>query len=205
MAKNNKNGNGKKSKKSSIGGMLWKGIKETAGPLIFVSNVTEVDRETMGDSYNEAGFMQKGKILVNLIGGRMLGITTFGDEVTAPATFHIEGIFNKWTGLGVALKLYAAAARGIKLGGKTLLPHGGKMDQLSTRVFTAGIVSGPFRPLSHGSHNTLQTSVGTKHIQLIGSTTTNKLVSQPISNVIQVSQPSLEAPLVIPDSAGSSF
>ena len=199
MAKNNKN-NGK-SKKTSIGGMIWKGVKEAAGPLVFVEQLTHKDRETMGDAFNSAPLMQKGKILVNLILGRISGINPFPDEVQAPATINFSGIFNRWSGLGIGMIIYGAIDDSIKINGKTILPHGSKIKQLSSRVLTGGIFGGIFD--APGDKPAKSGQTGTKHIQLIGTQSTN--LSTQTRRIDSSGQRQLIAPLTVPDSAMESF
>lgn len=197
MARNNKKG--MKSKKAGVGNIIWKVTKEVAGPLVFVEQLTHKDRETMGDEFNDAPITQKAKILVNIIGGRMIGISPFKDEVQAPQTINFSGIFNRWTGLGIALKAYGLTSKGIKVDGKTLLPHGSKLEQLGTRVLTGGVAGGIFDAPPGSGVKSSQT--GTRHIKLIG-TQPQRVLQRGISQQIV---PVLRQEISVSDSAMTSI
>jgi len=86
--------------------------------------------------------------------------------VILPVTI-LARIFNKWTGLGVGLIIYSFVAKGIKINGKTLLPHGSKLEQIGKRLLTGGAFGGVFDAPADGTKEI----TGTRHIQLAGTQT----------------------------------
>lgn len=206
MAMKRKNGN--KSKKASFGNMLWKGVKVLAGPLVFVEQVSHNDREIMGDAFNSAPASQKGKILINILLGRTVGISPFADEVQAPQTINFSGIFNRWSGLGAGMKVYSLLARSIKVDNRTILPHASKIDSLGTSVLTSGVAGGVFSPSLGVQGGGIIAAAQTKHIKLTG-TNNNQIQRSKIMNNVQSfsrvkSQPNvavLQQEVTIPDMA----
>lgn len=178
--------------KSNIGSMIWKVAKELATPVAFLDQISAKDRETLGDSWSNAPITQKLKILTNIVGGRITGINLFKDEVQAPQTINFGGIFNRWTGLGAALLVYSFVAKGIKINGSTLLPHGSKLAQIGKRLLTGGAFGGIFDAPADGS----KAATGTRHIQLAGSNS----ISQTNTTFHNTSHG-----LVLVDSGESSF
>ena len=177
--------------RSSIGGMIWKVAREVATPVAFFDQISQKDRETLGSAWSDAPITQKLKILTNITIGRMTGINPFKDEVQAPATQNFGGIFNRWTGLGAGLLIYGLVAKNLKVGGKTILPHGPKLSSLGKRVLTGGAFGGFFDAPGNGT----KSISGTRHIQLQGSQT----------NTSQRTFHNTSNQLVVLDSAESSL
>ena len=76
------------------------GIKSAIGALVFLSQLTQKDREA--GAYNVASMGDKAKILTNNVAGRIIGINPFSDVQSFPQTINLDGAFNKFTAIGVA-------------------------------------------------------------------------------------------------------
>ena len=92
----------------------------------------------------------RAKNFANSVAGRITGFSPFGSDATAggqiPQTVSIEGIFNKYTGIGLGLLGYAMILARI-------LPHKAKARQLGKAIFGGGLIGGIFSP-STNPHNT---------------------------------------------------
>jgi len=84
----------------------------------------------------------------NSLFGRISGFTPFKNAPGAniPQTISIDGIFNKWSGIGAASFIYGLLP--VKQ-----LPHKGKAKTLGKSLLSAGILSGIFMPTGN-PHNT---------------------------------------------------
>ena len=79
--------------------------------------------------------------------GRISGYTPFKNAAGAntPQTIGIDGIFNKWSGIGLASTVYGMLPL-------KMLPHKGKAKTLGKSLLTAGILSGIFMPTNNHSN-----------------------------------------------------
>jgi hypothetical protein len=84
----------------------------------------------------------------NSLLGRITGFTPFKNAAGAniPQTISIDGIFNKWSGIGAASFIYGLLPL-------KALPHKGKAKTLGKSLLSAGILSGLFMP-SGNPHTT---------------------------------------------------
>jgi len=85
----------------------------------------------------------------NSLLGRITGFTPFKNAAGAniPQTISIDGIFNKWSGIGAASFIYGLLPL-------KALPHKGKAKTLGKSLLSAGILSGLFMPSSGNPHTT---------------------------------------------------
>ena len=76
---------------------------------------------------------------VNSLSGRITGYTPFKSAAGAsiPQTISIDGMFNKWSGIGLGTLIYSMVP--IKM-----LPHKGKAKTLGKSLLTGGILGGLF-------------------------------------------------------------
>jgi len=159
----------KKTKKPSRAGMFaakqWKKISAGAGGISALSLITSSD---MAASTGQP-IGVRAKNFSNSILGRVTGYSPFQNEPTAgghiPQTISLEGIFNKYTGIGLGLIGYSM------LPVKKWLPHQAKAKVLGKSVFGGGLIGGIFKP-STNPHNTnlLSQSHATPTIQNAGVT-----------------------------------
>jgi len=84
---------------------------------------------------------------VNSLSGRITGYTPFKSATGAniPQTISIDGMFNKWSGIGLGTLIYSMVP--IKM-----LPHKGKAKTLGKSLLTGGILGGLFS--TGNPHNT---------------------------------------------------
>tara|TARA_Y100000296_G_scaffold8278_1_gene9797 strand:+ start:373 stop:885 length:513 start_codon:yes stop_codon:yes gene_type:complete len=115
----------------------WSKISAGAGTLAALSNITSQD---MALSTGQP-IAARAKNFSNSILGRIVGFTPFKDAAGAntPQTISLEGIFNKYTGIGLGLLGYAMIPAKI-------LPHKSKARILGKSLFGAGLISGIFSP-----------------------------------------------------------
>ena len=128
-------------------GSQWGKISKGAGVLAFLSNVTGSDMAASTGQPIGARAQNFGNSLL----GRISGFTPFKNAPGAntPQTIGIDGIFNKWSGIGLSSFVYGMLP--IKQ-----LPHKGKAKTLGKSLLTAGILSGIFMPTN--THSNLITS-----------------------------------------------
>jgi len=132
-------------------GSQWGKISKGAGVLAFLSNVTGSDMSASAGQPIGARAQNFGNSLL----GRISGYTPFKNAAGAntPQTIGIDGIFNKWSGIGLSSLVYGMLP--VKM-----LPHKGKAKTLGKSLLTAGILSGIFMPTNNRSSNLISPSHG---------------------------------------------
>ena len=150
----------KPKKKTSRVQSQWKKISTGAGALAFLSQVTGSDMSaSTGQPIGE-----RAKNFGNSLLGRITGYTPFKNAAGAniPQTISIDGIFNKWSGIGAASWIYGQIP--VKE-----LPHKGKAKTLGKSLLSAGVLGGLFSTGNpHG--NMISSSVSTPIVQNAGVT-----------------------------------
>ena len=142
----------------------WKKISTGAGALSALSLITGSD---MSASTGQPVGV-RAKNFVNSLMGRVSGYSPFANDATAggsiPQTVSIEGIFNKYTGIGLGLIGYSMIP-------SKFAPHKAKAKTLGKGIFSGGLIGGIFKP-STNPHNTnlLTHSTSTPMIQNGGVT-----------------------------------
>ena len=119
----------------------WKKISTGAGALAFLSQVTGSD---MSASAGQP-IATRAQNFINSLSGRITGYNPFPQTGTVPQTISIDGIFNKWSGIGGASWMYGLFP--IKQ-----LPHKGKAKTLGKSLLTGGVLGGLFS--TGNPHNT---------------------------------------------------
>jgi len=132
-------------------GSQWGKISKGAGVLAFLSNVTGSDMAASTGQPIGARAMNFGNSLL----GRISGYTPFKNAAGAntPQTIGIDGIFNKFSGIGLGTLIYGMLP--VKM-----LPHKGKAKTLGKSLLTAGVLSGLFMPTNNRSSNLITPSHG---------------------------------------------
>ena len=115
----------------------WKKISTGAGVIAGLSQITGTD---MAASTGQP-IAIRAKNFSNSLLGRVTGYTPFKDAPGAntPQTISLEGMFNKYTGIGIGMLAYSMIPA-------KLLPHKGKAKTLGKSLFGAGLISGIFSP-----------------------------------------------------------
>ena len=128
----------------------WSKISAGAGALAAVSNITSHD---MAASTGQP-IAARAKNFANSLTGRIVGFTPFKDAAGAntPQTISLEGMFNKYTGIGLGLLGYAMIPARI-------LPHKSKARTLGKSLFGAGLISGIFSPSGNPHTHNLLTNI----------------------------------------------
>jgi len=121
----------------------WGKISKGAGVLAALSQITGSD---MSASAGQP-IGSRAQAFVNSLSGRITGYTPFKSATGAniPQTISIDGMFNKWSGIGLGTLIYSMVP--IKM-----LPHKGKAKTLGKSLLTGGILGGLFS--TGNPHNT---------------------------------------------------
>ena len=136
----------KPKKKTSRIKSQWGKISAGAGALSALSLITSHD---MSSSTGQP-IGVRAKNFANSLSGRITGFSPFASDASAGGqinqTISVEGIFNKYTGIGLGLLGYAMIPARI-------LPHKAKARQLGKSIFGGGLIGGLFsvgnQPHSH--------------------------------------------------------
>ena len=136
----------RRSAKKRIGRSVssqWGKISKGAGVLAALSQITGTD---MSASAGQP-IGSRAQNFVNSLSGRITGYTPFKSAAGAsiPQTISIDGMFNKWSGIGLSTLIYSMIP--IKM-----LPHKGKAKTLGKSLLTGGILGGLFS--TGNPHNT---------------------------------------------------
>ena len=130
-------------------GSQWGKISKGAGVLAFLSNVTGSDMSASAGQPIGARAQNFGNSLL----GRITGFTPFKNAAGAntPQTIGIDGIFNKWSGIGLGSIIYGMLPI-------RKLPHKGKASTLGKNLLTAGILSGLFMSTNNHTSNLISST-----------------------------------------------
>ncbi len=122
----------------------WRKISTGAGVLAALSNITGADMAASAGQPIGMRAMNFGNSLI----GRITGFTPFKNAAGAntPQTISLDGIFNKWSGIGAASMIYGMLPI-------RKLPHRGKASTLGKSLLSAGVLSGIFMPPNNHSSN----------------------------------------------------
>jgi len=124
-------------------GSQWGKISKGAGVLAALSQITGSD---MSASAGQP-IASRAQNFVNSLSGRITGYTPFKSATGAniPQTISIDGMFNKWSGIGLGTLIYGMLP--VKM-----LPHKGKAKTLGKSLLTGGVLGGLFS--TGNPHNT---------------------------------------------------
>jgi len=125
----------------------WKKISTGAGALAFLSQVTGSD---MSASAGQP-IATRAQNFVNSLSGRITGYNPFPQTGTVPQTISIDGIFNKWSGIGLGSWIYGMIPM-------KQLPHKAKAKTLGKALLSGGILGGLFSTGNPHNTNLLTTS-----------------------------------------------
>jgi len=111
----------------------WKKISTGAGALAFLSQVTGSD---MSASAGQP-IATRAQNFINSLSGRITGYNPFPQTGTVPQTISIDGIFNKWSGIGLGAWIYGMLP--VKQ-----LPQKSKAKTLGKALLSGGVLGGLF-------------------------------------------------------------
>ena len=125
----------------------WKKISTGAGALAFLSQVTGHD---MAASAGQP-IATRAQNFINSLSGRITGYNPFPQTGTVPQTISIDGIFNKWSGIGLGSWIYGMIPM-------KQLPHKAKAKTLGKALLSGGVLGGLFSTGNPHNTNLLTTS-----------------------------------------------
>jgi len=125
----------------------WRKISTGAGALAFLSQVTGHD---MAASAGQP-IATRAQNFVNSLSGRITGYNPFPQTGTVPQTISIDGIFNKWSGIGLGAWIYGMLP--VKQ-----LPQKAKAKTLGKALLSGGVLGGLFSTGNPHNTNLLTTS-----------------------------------------------
>jgi len=125
----------------------WKKISTGAGALAFLSQVTGHD---MAASAGQP-IATRAQNFINSLSGRITGYNPFPQTGTVPQTISIDGIFNKWSGIGLGAWIYGMLP--VKQ-----LPQKAKAKTLGKALLSGGVLGGLFSTGNPHNTNLLTTS-----------------------------------------------
>ena len=116
-------------------GSQWGKISKGAGVLAALSQITGTDMSLSAGQ----PLGSRAQNFINSLSGRITGFIPFKSAAGAsiPQTISIDGMFNKWSGIGLGTLIYSMVP--IKM-----LPHKGKAKTLGKSLLTGGILGGLF-------------------------------------------------------------
>jgi len=109
----------------------WGKISNVVGGVVFLAQITSKDRSFYTGKSKGEQFKQ----LANNVLGRAVGINPFDDQQKFEQTINVDGIFNKYTGAGLAGIIYGSLPI-------RALPHKAKVKRMSKSILTGGILGG---------------------------------------------------------------
>jgi hypothetical protein len=165
-----------KMRMPSIKKIVYPIVKFGASPIAFIDQISAKDRQILGSAYDNAGMVQKMKILTNVIMGRTTGINPFSSEYKAPQTINPSGIINKWTNGGAIGLLYGILGGGInniakKNGMGKIVPATTEVKQIGKSLIIGGALGGFFDDKVDNPHTT--SNVGTRQYSMSNMPTRN--------------------------------
>jgi len=138
----------KNSKSKSIKSMARKAANTLAAPVAFWSQLSQKDYQVLNASpqYQALDYLGKLKVAANILTGSLTGRVAFSDQYNPSPSgqprINPAGIINKWTGIGIAAKIYGKIGRSMKL------PEAASIDRIGSKVIFGGAVGGFFDPPS---------------------------------------------------------
>ena len=133
--------------------MIRKVVNQGAAPLAFWQQLSEKDYAVLNATteYRSLDYLGKLKVAANILTGSLTGRVAFSNqynpvgELSAnPGQPRINpaGIINKWTGIGIAGKIYGVIGKSMKL------PESATIDRIGSKLIFGGGIGGFFDPPS---------------------------------------------------------
>ena len=138
----------KNSKRKSIKSMARKAANTLAAPVAFWSQLSQKDYEVLNASpqYHALDYIGKLKVAANILTGSLTGKVAFSDQYNPSPDgnprINPAGVINKWTGIGLAGKIYSLVGK--QMG----LPEQAAIGRIGTKIIYGGAVGGFFDPPS---------------------------------------------------------
>ena len=164
--KNKKNGN------KSIKSMARSWANKLASPVAFWSQLSEKDYQVLNATpeYRALDYLGKLKVASNILTGSLTGKVLFSDQYNPSPNgqprINPSGVINKWTGIGVAGKIYGVIGKQMKL------PESATIDRIGTKLIYGGAVGGFFDPPGMSNGGMISTANVTPNVLVQNRATT---------------------------------
>ena len=135
-----------RKRKGSIKNIVRKAADKLAAPAAFWSQLSQKDYEILNarPEYHALDYLGKLKVAANILTGSLTGRVAFSDQYNPSPSgqprINPAGVINKWTGIGVAAKIYG------KIGKTMKLPEHAAIDKIGSKVIYGGAIGGFFDP-----------------------------------------------------------
>jgi len=172
MAKPRRKKKRKNGKHKSIKSIVRKAADKLAAPVAFWSQLSQKDYEVLNASpeYHALDYLGKLKVAANILTGSLTGKVAFNDQYNPTPNgsprINPAGVINKWTGIGIAGKIYGAVGKTMKL------PESAAIDRIGSKIIYGGAIGGFFDPPSAGGRIT--TYAVTPNVVVQNRATTNR-------------------------------
>jgi len=137
-----------KKRRGSVKSMVRKAADKLAAPVAFWSQLSQKDYEVLNASpqYHALDYLGKLKVAANILTGSLTGKVAFSDQYNPSPNgsprINPAGVINKWTGIGLAGKIYSMVGK--QMG----LPEQAAIGRIGTKIIYGGAVGGFFDPPS---------------------------------------------------------
>ena len=168
-----KNKNGKRKTVKSLA-RTW--ANRLASPVAFWSQLSQKDYEVLNASpqYHALDYLGKLKVASNILTGSLTGKVLFNDQYNPSPNgsprINPAGVINKWTGIGLAGKIYSMVGK--QMG----LPEQAAIGRIGTKIIYGGAVGGFFDPPS--AQGRVSTYAVTPNVMVQNRATTQRRHSQ---------------------------
>ena len=167
----NKNG-----KRKSVKSLARQWANRLASPVAFWSQLSQKDYEVLNASpqYQALDYLGKLKVAANILTGSLTGKVAFNDQYNPSPNgsprINPAGVINKWTGIGIAGKIYSMVGK--QMG----LPEQAAIGRIGTKIIYGGAVGGFFDPPS--AQGRVSTYAVTPNVMVQNRATTQRRHSQ---------------------------
>ena len=162
----------KNSKRKSIKSMARKAANTLAAPVAFWSQLSQKDYQVLNASpqYQALDYLGKLKVAANILTGSLTGKVAFSDQYNPSPDgnprINPAGVINKWTGIGLAGKIYSLVGK--QMG----LPEQAAIGRIGTKLIYGGAVGGFFDPPS--AQGRISTYAVTPNVMVQNRATTDR-------------------------------
>jgi len=169
------------SKHKSIKAMARKAANTLAAPVAFWSQLSQKDYQVLNASpqYNALDYLGKLKVAANILTGSLTGKVLFSDQYNPSPNgsprINPAGVINKWTGIGIAGKIYSLVGK--QMG----LPEQAAIGRIGTKLIYGGAVGGFFDPPTAGGR--VSTYAVSPNVMVQNRATTRRRYTQFQSNL----------------------
>ena len=136
----------KNGKRKSVKSLARSWANRLASPVAFWSQLSQKDYEVLNASpqYHALDYLGKLKVASNILTGSLTGKVLFSDQYNPSPNgsprINPSGVINKWTGIGIAGKIYSLVGK--QMG----LPEQAAIGRIGTKIIYGGAVGGFFDP-----------------------------------------------------------